>query len=103
MTNHLYLEDESGNIRFTHKGINELSPYFEKAGIDIQSIRTVEQYQQAREAASPYFEEWLEDRTSEWPVTDEYELLRTAVLGNSEAVEKALHRFSVKQTLKVIH
>lgn len=103
MAHQLFLQDELGNIRFTSKGINELTSYFAQAGIDIRCINTVDEYYLAREAAAPYFENWLEEKASEWPDTDQYRLLRTAVFDNSEALDKELHRFSVKQTLTVIN
>ncbi|MFC1381334.1 MAG: hypothetical protein G8D84_21755 [gamma proteobacterium symbiont of Clathrolucina costata] len=75
MDNHYYLIDESGRLRFTQKGLSELTPYFAKAGIDIHTINTLDAYNKARDLASPFFTEWLAERASEWPETDQFDLL----------------------------
>ncbi len=97
-----YLIDESGNLRFTQDGLAELTPYFAKAGIDIHTVKTLAAYQQARVQASPYFFDWLADNAREWPDTDQYQLLKTALFGTAEELEKATQRFDRKQSFRVI-
>lgn len=102
MDNHNFLTDEAGNLRFTREGLRELTPYFAKAGIDIQNINTLEAYYQARKQASPFFMEWLAERASGWPDSDQFDLLRTATFGTPEDVEKKIRRFDLKQSLKIV-
>ena len=102
MGSHYYVSDEAGKLRFTREGLRELTPYLAKAGIDIQDIKTLSAYYRAREQASPFFVERLAERASGWPDTDQFDLLRTATFGTSEALEKKTQRFDLKQSLKVI-
>ncbi len=97
-----YLIDELGNLRFTGEGLDELTAYFAKAGINIHTIKTLDAYHQARVQASPYFFDWLADQTREWPDTDQYHLLKTALFGTAEELEKATQRFDRKKTFRVI-
>lgn len=97
-----YLRDAEGNIRFTKQGIQELSPYFRKAGIDILTIKTEKDYFLARDKASPYFMDWMDEIASEWPDTSEYNLLRTCIFGNSEEAQRCAQRLELKRSLKVI-
>lgn len=102
MDNHYYLIDEAGKLRFTQEGLRELTPYFAKAGIDIHDINTLNAYYQAREQASPFFTERVAERASGWPDTDQFDLLRTAIFGTSEELERKTKRFDLKQSFKVI-
>jgi hypothetical protein len=77
-----YLADTTGKLRFTKQGVSELRPYFAMAGIDIHKIDTVEGYYVARQQASPYFMEWLADRSASWPDNEEFDLLREALFGH---------------------
>ena len=100
--NHYYLIDEAGRLCFTQEGVRNLRPYFAKAGIDIRNINTLNAYNNAREQASPFFTEWLAERSSKWPDTDQFNLLRTAAFGTNEDVEKGKVRFDLKQSFKAI-
>lgn len=82
MTTPYFLQDLDGNIRFTPYGIQELRPYFSKAGINITDIKTYDDYLAARDRASPYFMAWLEDRTKQWTDHSEYQLLKNALFGD---------------------
>ena len=76
-----FLSDHTGNLRFTSKGASELRPYFAMAGIDINNINTMDDYYQARKAASPYFMEWMNLRAKNWPDNDQFQLLKNALTG----------------------
>ena len=97
-----YLMDDFGKLRFTKPGIQSLKPYFDLAGIDINTIRTIESYQQAREQASPFFMEHLAKRASSWQDTDQFQLLKTAVFGSKEDLEQEIRLFDLKKSIKVI-
>ena len=71
-----YLADSRGRLRFTKSGKETLRPYFSLAGIDIERITTEAEYFQARQAASPYFMDWLKQRANNWPDSDQFELLK---------------------------
>jgi len=75
-----YLIDLDENLRFTSYGLSELRPYFAKAGIDIRKIKTYADYIEARRRASPYFMDWIEERTRTWPQTEEFQLLKYTIL-----------------------
>ncbi|HEB94377.1 MAG TPA: hypothetical protein ENI94_13150 [Gammaproteobacteria bacterium] len=91
-SNAYYLSGLSGRLRFTALGRKELAPYFAMAGIDIRTIKTVPEYQRAREMASPYFTAWLERRTVEWGDSYQFKLLKAATLGRAEDIEQALNQ-----------
>lgn len=82
MTGNDYLISSDGQLRFTQQGLKNLTPYFEKAGIDIRSIRTETEYWQARTTAAPYHVDWQAEITSRWPDTNDYRLLRDALFGD---------------------
>ncbi len=98
-----YLIDESGKLRFTATGMRDLAPYFAKAGIDIRHIKSLDAYYDARAKASPYFMDWLADRAAGWPRTEQYDLLRTALFGEPGALQRAVTRFDLEQSLEVVH
>ena len=102
MDSSYYLVDEAGNLRFTPEGLAELTSYFALAGINIHTIKSVDAYHQARLHAAPYFIDWLADQTREWPNTDQYQLLKTALFGSDEDLAKAVQRFDKKKTFRVI-
>lgn len=85
-----YLADLDGNLGFTERGRKELSPYFAMAGIDICTIKTIAEYQRARERASPYFMAWLEQRTVEWGDSYQFKLLKAVTLGAPVDVDQAI-------------
>lgn len=89
-----YLSDLQGHLRFTQAGVKALTPYFAMAGIDIRQIKTIEEYQHARERASPYFTTWLAQRIAKWPATPEFNLLKAATLGTPGEIEKILQQLN---------
>ncbi len=74
-----YLTASKGRLRFTQQGQETLRPYFALAGIDIRNIKTEAEYFQARQQASPYFMDWLMQRSENWPDTDQFKLLKSAM------------------------
>jgi hypothetical protein len=79
MTSNDFLISNDGQLRFTRQGLKNLSPYFEKAGIDIRSIRTEVEYLEALATAAPYHVDWEAQITKSWPDTEDYRLLRDAL------------------------
>jgi len=102
MDKHYFLVDDSDKLRFTREGFLELGSYFALAGIDIKNIKTLKAYKQARKQASPFFMQHLLDRSSGWPQTDQFELLRTAVFGSEKDLNDKIKRFDLKQSFKLI-
>ena len=98
-----FLQDEVGNISFTKEGLEFLGPYFGKADIDILSIRTIEDYYEARRQASPHFMAHLQDVLSEWPDTDETRLVRSAVFDENDEFKAKNARFKLKKSLRLIN
>ncbi len=80
--------DGEGNLTFTELGISEYRSYFGKAGIDIRNIKTLEDYYRARNAASPFFEEFLTSRIRKSPKTLENRLLIAIAEGNDEEAKR---------------
>jgi len=102
MNSYFYLSDDCGNIRFTREGLDHLAPLFELAGIDIKNVHTVQDYRLARKQASPYFLQHLSDRALTWPDTDQYRLLKMAILGDENDLQREVHRFEMRQIVKPI-
>lgn len=76
----LFLKSTTGTIAFCEEAKSELSEYFSMAGINIDSIKTHDDYLPARKKASAYFMEWLSLKAEEWPDDNEqYALLKQAV------------------------
>lgn len=85
MNHPYYLCDTKGNLRFTSQGLSELGPYLAMAGIDIRTITTKDGYIKARQLASPYFMDWLKRRAENWPDTDQFNLLRQALISGEDS------------------
>ena len=79
-----YLTGINGKLRFTRHGRRELGPYFAMAGIDINVIKTEDEYFKARRQASPYFLEWLKMRAGSWPNTEQFQLLKSTLMGKKD-------------------
>lgn len=76
----LFLKSTTGTIAFCEEAKSDLSEYFSLAGIRLDSIKTYEDYLEARKKASPYFMEWLLLRAEQWPKNNEqYTLLKQAL------------------------
>jgi hypothetical protein len=99
---YLIVDTDTDEVRFTSKGISELGRYFEIAGIEIGSIKTLSQYQQARNDATPHFLAWLEEVSSEWADNEQFNLMRIALFGTLEEVVDQLNRFDRKRSFRVV-
>lgn len=76
----LFLKSTSGTIAFTDQAKAELTEYFSLAGVCLYSIKTHDDYLQARKEASPHFWEWIKSKTEDWPEDNEqYQLLKKAL------------------------
>jgi hypothetical protein len=99
-----YVIDETGRLFVTKYGREQLGLQFELAGIDMDSLKTEEEYFEARKKTFPYFMEALERQAP--PLTesssDACKLLHTIAFGTVEEGEAALHRFRVKSSLNVV-
>jgi len=86
--NNSYTVDESGSITFSDEAIKDFGELFRKEGIDIQSIKTENDYLLARKKCNQHFMEWMDDKASAWPVNAEFDLLRTALFGTTEDAKR---------------
>ena len=93
MNSYFYLLDDCGNIRFTKEGLDHLAPLFELASIDIKNVRTMHDYRLSRKQTSPCFLQHFSRRTLTWPDTDQFRLLKTAILGNEKNLQREEYRF----------
>lgn len=60
-----------GELRFVRNEKERLRRHFTSVGIDVDQVRTVEQYRLARSAASPGFMDWLAAEIERKPMTPE--------------------------------
>ena len=101
-----YILDDQGNFRFTKTGLENEAPLLAKAGINAQSIKTYREYLQARQAASPYFMEFLQEETDKRligkPDSLEWQAIQSIAYGSSEEQTKLLAKLKRKQSLKII-
>jgi hypothetical protein len=78
--------ENEGRLTFTEQGIAEYRRYFGKAGIEIRTIKTLEAFQQARQAASPFFEDHLLAKVKAGDKTLERRLLIAIAEGNQAEI-----------------
>ncbi len=101
-----YIVDNDGNFRFTKVGLDNQTSLLAKAGIDAKSIKTYEEYLQARETASPYFVDYLQEETEKLlkgkPDTTEWQAIRSIAFGSPEEQDKMLEKLKRKQVFKVV-
>lgn len=101
-----YLVDNHGNFRFTRAGLANQEPLLAKVGIDTGSIKTYEEYLQARQAASPFFLEYLQEETDKQlegkPDTVEWQAVRSIAYGSPEEQDQLLKKLKHKQALKTV-
>ena len=64
-----------GDVRFTSEEKERLRRYFSSAGIDVDQIRTIDDYRRARSATSPGFIDWLATEIARKPMTPERQQL----------------------------
>jgi hypothetical protein len=77
-----------GAIRLTARRRSELTHWFALAGINLASIRTIDEYIAARERAAPYFDEWLRQLVRSGPPSLERDLLMACVEGDDAQVAR---------------
>ena len=79
---------DDGSVRFTGRYLQELTDYFATADIDIQTIKTKEDYLNARRAASPYFEQWIAKKVESGTLSTERSLLLATLKGDRREARK---------------
>lgn len=101
-----YIVDDQGNFRFTSVGLENQAPLLAKAGIDARAIKTYAEYIQARQAASPYFMEYLQEETEKRlkgkPDTLEWQAIRSIAFGTPEEQDQLLEKLKRKQSFKLV-
>ena len=84
LTNEHFKLNDQGDLEFTFQGFKELKPLFAKAGIDIHSIKTYDDYLIARRESSPYFTEWLCEQIEQHKINDAAKELFVELITNTE-------------------
>lgn len=101
-----YIVDNDGNFRFTKVGLNNQTSLLAKAGIDAKSIKTYEEYLQARQAASPYFVKYLQEETDNLtngkPDTIEWQAIRSIAFGSPDEQDRLLEMLKRKKSFKIV-
>ena len=82
--------NEEGQLTFTALGLTEYRHYFGQAGIDIRTVKTLDDYYRARSAASPYFNARLTQRLTHL----ENSLEKRILLAVANDDDKAYQRLS---------
>lgn len=89
LTNNAYFSVNSeGQLNFTEQGIAEYRSYFGKAGVDIRNIKSLEDFQRARRAASDFFDNRLVEKVKKGEKTLERRLLIAIAEGNEEETQR---------------
>ncbi|WP_018274675.1 hypothetical protein WKI13_10430 [Teredinibacter turnerae] len=79
-TTMLFLKSTNVTIAFNSEAKRELAEYFSMVGINLDSIKTHDDYLRTRKKASPYFMEWLSLKAERWPENNgQYQLLKKAL------------------------
>lgn len=89
--------DSEGQLTFTEQGIAEYRSYFGKAGINIRTIRTLEDFQRARQAASAFFEDRLLAKVKTGEKTLERRLLIAIAEGNQAEIKRLERLIDAKE------
>jgi hypothetical protein len=101
-----YIVDDQGNFRFTKAGFEDQARLLAKAGIDARSIKTYAEYIKARQAARPYFWEYLQEETEKRlkgkPNTLEWQVIRSIAFGTPEEQNLLLEKLKRKKKLKLV-
>ncbi|MEQ1486672.1 hypothetical protein [Methyloglobulus sp.] len=80
--------DSKGLLAFTERGMAEYRSYFGKAGIDIRTIKSVEDFRKARQGASPFFDEHLTAKVKKGEKTLERRLLIAMAESNEDEIKR---------------
>ncbi len=102
LENDLFTVTDEAGLLFTKKGREELTDYFRYAGIEINTIRTYEEYLSARECAAPYFMDWMKTKTSGLPNNGEIDLIRSALFDTPDEHLKKMDKFKRRKLLKLV-
>lgn len=101
-----FIVDEKGTFRFTQIGLENQTLLLAKAGIDARTIKTFDDYLDARRLAAPYFIEYLQEeidkRLAGKPDTLELRAIRSVVFGSPEEQAMLLERLKRKLSLKIV-
>ena len=89
--------DSEGQLTFTEQGIAEYRSYFGKAGIDIRTIKSLEDFQRARQAASPFFEDRLVAKVKTGDKTLERRVLIAIAEGNQAEIKRLERLLNAKE------
>jgi hypothetical protein len=89
--------DREGQLTFTEKGIAEYRSYFGKAGIDIRTIKKREDFQRARQAATPFFDDRLVAKVKTGDKTLERRLLIAIAEGNQTEIQRLERLLNAKE------
>ena len=81
----LIVDPETNHVRFVGKRRHDLKVLFALAGININDIKTLDQYLAARKASEPYFMEWVcIQMHNPNPVNIEAKLLQAIISDNEK-------------------
>jgi hypothetical protein len=89
--------DREGQLTFTEQGIAEYRSYFGKAGVDIRTIKTLEDFQRARQVASPFFDDRLIAKVKTGDKTLERRLLIASAEGNLAEIQRLERLLDAKE------
>jgi hypothetical protein len=95
--------DSKGQLTFTVQGIEEYRSYFGKAGIDIRTIKSLDDFRRARRTASPFFEDRLIHRIKKRRLTLERRLLIAVAEGNDEQINRIEAFLTRKWMVRIAH
>jgi hypothetical protein len=97
-----YSVDDDGRISFTEQGYKELRHYFGRVGIDIRTIKTWDDYLDARRRAAPFFMDYLSSIARKGPMNAERRLLISALEDDEETYRENLRRFNARQRFRIV-
>lgn len=93
--------DENGNLSFTEAGDTHHRDYFAYVGIDINTIKTLEQYKKARAIAEPHFLAYLADTLTKDKKGLEYRALELCLTGDDEELQRIKKIIQRRNALKL--
>lgn len=92
--------DDQGNLRFTPAGIHEYQALFARAGIDIDSIRTLNAYYEARKVAAPFLNDWLLESIPDDPNNEDAQLMRSLISDDVQVYSQKKRRILLRRTIR---
>lgn len=97
-----YAVSADGRIIFTEEGRREIAPHLARAGIDLRSIRTWDDYCAARARAAPFLQDTLLAIVAGKPMTLERQALVVAVTGDDATFDRLLRQIEGRARLRVV-